>query len=134
MSEKKIKIKDLAEELKVRPDALLNTAKKEGINVAAAGTVTQEEAARLRASQAKQAGAGHKTVIVRRKAAQPKPEPKAPAAEAAGAEAKEQAAKPAQADNAGAAPAAEAKAGQQNAAPAVGKVKVISRTAPAEAK
>ena len=129
MSEKKIKIKDLAEELKVKPDALVNTAKKEGITVAATGSVTQEEAARLRAGQAKQAGAAHKTVIVRRK-------PKAPAAEAeATTEAKEQAAKPAQAEGAGpdAAPA-EPKAAKAAEAPAVGKVKVISRTAPAEAK
>ena len=128
MSEKKIKIKDLAEELKVKPDALVNTAKKEGITVAATGSVTQEEAARLRAGQAKQAGQAHKTVIVRRK-------PKAAAAEAeATTEAKEQAAKPAQAESAGqdAAPA-EPKAPAAEA-PAVGKVKVISRTAPAEAK
>ncbi len=73
MSEKKIKIKDLAEELKVQPQDLLNTAQKAGVSVSGQNAaVTQEEAAKIRSQQAKKQEDGRKTVIVRRKASHDK--------------------------------------------------------------
>ncbi len=73
MSEKKIKIKDLAEELKVQPSELLNIAQKAGVSVSGQNAaVTQEEAAKIRSQQAKKQEDGRKTVIVRRKASHDK--------------------------------------------------------------
>ena len=73
MSEKKIKIKDLAEELKVQPSDLLNAAQKAGISASGPNAaITQEEAAKIRSQQAKKQEDGRKTVIVRRKASHDK--------------------------------------------------------------
>ncbi len=73
MSEKKIKIKDLAEELKVQPAELLATAQKAGISASGQNpSITQEEAAKLRSQAAKKQDDGRKTVIVRRKASHDK--------------------------------------------------------------
>ncbi len=73
MSEKKIKIKDLAEELKVQPSDLLNAAQKAGISASGPNaSITQEEAAKIRSQQTKKQEDGRKTVIVRRKASHDK--------------------------------------------------------------
>ncbi len=73
MSEKKIKIKDLAVELKVDPSDLLNTAKKAGISASGPNAmVSQEEAAKIRSQQAGQQESGSRVIVRRRKAAQDK--------------------------------------------------------------
>ena len=70
MSEKKIKIKDLADELKVQAQDLLNTAKKAGISATGINAmVSQEEAAKLRAQQAGRQESGSRVIVRRRKAA-----------------------------------------------------------------
>ena len=83
MKEKKIKIQELADELKVDHQAAVNTAREAGINAKNASTaLSAEEAEKLRKRLAKPAD--HKDVIVRRRkpGARPEKVENAPKAEA----------------------------------------------------
>ncbi len=68
MNEKKIKIRDLADELKVDHQEMVNAARAEGINVqGATSMITLEDAARLRRRWPAKPADDRKTVIVRRR-------------------------------------------------------------------